>query len=227
MTLTFDLLTLVSGHKWRVTWSTHLPSLKILCLSVLELWVLTSPIGYHCQEMAGHLQARFQREGFVPLPIYWGNWIWMGHMGHGSHRSNVHDRRDPSKFIDPFDPWSTDKLSALWGYIQYSPILTGSLAWWADYGFMTAYRGALFRDIFSAGKSQRKFQRKFVEIFAEIFVAKMSRNLTSSVVLFTNFNRSNDLIQLSCQTWLKFRKATNRACICCDYWFCLMFTFHI
>ena len=37
VTLTFDLLTLVSGHTWRVTWTTPLPSLKILCLSVLEL----------------------------------------------------------------------------------------------------------------------------------------------------------------------------------------------
>ena len=46
VTLTFDLLTLVSGHTWQVTWSTPPPSLKILWLSVLELWVLTSPIGY-------------------------------------------------------------------------------------------------------------------------------------------------------------------------------------
>ena len=35
--LTFDLLTLVSGHTWRVTWSTPPQSLKILRLSVLEL----------------------------------------------------------------------------------------------------------------------------------------------------------------------------------------------
>ena len=42
MTLTFDLLTLVNGHTWRVTWSIPLPSLKILRLSVLELWVLAS-----------------------------------------------------------------------------------------------------------------------------------------------------------------------------------------
>jgi len=30
VTLTFDLLTLVSGHTWRVTWSIHPPSLKII-----------------------------------------------------------------------------------------------------------------------------------------------------------------------------------------------------
>ena len=49
VTLTFDLLTLVSGHTWRVTWSTPPPSLKILRLSLLELWVLSSPKGYHWQ----------------------------------------------------------------------------------------------------------------------------------------------------------------------------------
>ena len=37
VTLTFDLLTLVSGHTWRVTWSIPPPSLKILRLFVLEL----------------------------------------------------------------------------------------------------------------------------------------------------------------------------------------------
>ena len=47
VTLTFDLLTLVSGHTWLVTWSTPPPSLEILRLSVLELRVLTSPIRYH------------------------------------------------------------------------------------------------------------------------------------------------------------------------------------
>ena len=77
--LTFDLLTLVRGHTWRVTWSTPPPSLKILRLSVLDLWVLTSLVGYHWQERAGHLQARFQGEGVVFLPIYWyhskGNWM--------------------------------------------------------------------------------------------------------------------------------------------------------
>ena len=42
VTLTFDLLTLVSGHTWRVTWSTTPPqSLKILRLSVIESRVLT------------------------------------------------------------------------------------------------------------------------------------------------------------------------------------------
>jgi len=74
VTLSFDLLTFVSGHTWRVTWSTRPRSLKILRLSVLELRVLTFP-----QEKAGHLKARFQGEGVVPLPIYWyhskGNWM--------------------------------------------------------------------------------------------------------------------------------------------------------
>ena len=37
VTLTFDLLTLVSDHTWRVTWSTPPRRLKILRVSVLEL----------------------------------------------------------------------------------------------------------------------------------------------------------------------------------------------
>ena len=37
VTLTYDLLTLVSGHTWLVTWSTPPPSLKILWLSVLDI----------------------------------------------------------------------------------------------------------------------------------------------------------------------------------------------
>jgi len=48
VTLTFDLLTLVSGHTWQVMCSTPPPSLKILRLSILEIRVLTSPIGCHC-----------------------------------------------------------------------------------------------------------------------------------------------------------------------------------
>jgi len=47
VTLSFDLLTLNSCCAWRVTWPTLLPSLKTLCLSVLELWVITFPVDYH------------------------------------------------------------------------------------------------------------------------------------------------------------------------------------
>jgi len=36
--VTFDLFILVSGHTWRVTYSTCPPSLKILWLSILELY---------------------------------------------------------------------------------------------------------------------------------------------------------------------------------------------
>jgi len=35
VTLTFDLLTLIRGHTWRVAWSIRPPNLKILRLSVL------------------------------------------------------------------------------------------------------------------------------------------------------------------------------------------------
>ena len=44
--LTFDLLTLNSWRTWRVTWPTLPPSLNTLCLSVLDLWVITFPFGY-------------------------------------------------------------------------------------------------------------------------------------------------------------------------------------
>jgi len=37
-----------------VKWSTPPPSLKILRLSVLQLWVLTSPVGYHWQCVCSH-----------------------------------------------------------------------------------------------------------------------------------------------------------------------------
>ena len=41
-TLTFDLLTLDSGQTWQVAWATPPPSLKILRLSVIDLWVMMS-----------------------------------------------------------------------------------------------------------------------------------------------------------------------------------------
>jgi len=47
VTLTFDLLTLNCCCAWQVTWSTLLPSLKTLPLSVLDLWVITFPADYH------------------------------------------------------------------------------------------------------------------------------------------------------------------------------------
>ena len=65
VTLTFDLLTLAIGHTWRVTWSTPPPSLMILRLSVLELWVLTSPIGYHWQYVCSHCACTVSRDLFV------------------------------------------------------------------------------------------------------------------------------------------------------------------
>ena len=45
--VTFDLLILNSCHSWRVTRPTLPPSMKTLCLSVLDLRVITVPIGYH------------------------------------------------------------------------------------------------------------------------------------------------------------------------------------
>jgi len=44
VTLTLDLLTLVSGHTWRVTWPIHPPSLKIL--TAIRSWVISSDISH-------------------------------------------------------------------------------------------------------------------------------------------------------------------------------------
>jgi len=44
VTLTFDPLTLVSGHTWRVTWSIHRPSSRIL--TAIRSWVMSSDISH-------------------------------------------------------------------------------------------------------------------------------------------------------------------------------------
>jgi len=65
MTLTFDLLTLNSCHTWRVTWTTLPPSLKTLRLSVLELSVITLPVGYHWKCVCGHCACTESRDPWV------------------------------------------------------------------------------------------------------------------------------------------------------------------
>jgi len=47
VTLAIDLLTLNRCHIWRVTWPTSLLSMNTLRLSVLQLWVIAFPVGYH------------------------------------------------------------------------------------------------------------------------------------------------------------------------------------
>jgi len=79
VTLTFDLLTMVSSHTWRVTWSTSPHSLNILHLSVLELWVLTSPISYHWQCICSHCAWVISRDQWPVLtgkffPHIWDPW---------------------------------------------------------------------------------------------------------------------------------------------------------
>jgi len=73
-----DLLTLVSGHTWRVTWSTPPPSLKILRLSVLDLWVLTSPTGYHTECFCSHCACAISCDLCVDgkfFPHNWNPWL--------------------------------------------------------------------------------------------------------------------------------------------------------
>jgi len=65
VTLTFDLLTLNRRHTWRVTWPTLPPSTKTLRLSVLELWVITFPVGYHWKCVHGHCACAESRDPWV------------------------------------------------------------------------------------------------------------------------------------------------------------------
>jgi len=65
VTLTFALLTLCSCHAWRVTWPTLPPSTKTLRLSVLELRVITFPIGYQWKCIRGHCACAESRDPWV------------------------------------------------------------------------------------------------------------------------------------------------------------------
>jgi len=65
VTLTFHLLTLNRRHTWRVTWLTFLPSMKTLCLSDLELCVITFFVGYHSKCLRGHCACTESRDPWV------------------------------------------------------------------------------------------------------------------------------------------------------------------
>jgi len=65
VTLTFDLLTVNMCHAWRVTWPTLAPSMRTPCLSVLELWVITFPVGYHWKCVCGHCPCAESRDRWV------------------------------------------------------------------------------------------------------------------------------------------------------------------
>jgi len=60
----FDLeqLPCIAGH---ITWSTLPRSLKTLCLSVLDLWVITFPVGYHWKCVCGHCACAESRDPWV------------------------------------------------------------------------------------------------------------------------------------------------------------------
>jgi len=61
VTLTFDLLTLTC-HTWRFTWPTLPPSMKTLRLFVLELWVITFPVGYYWKCVRCHCACHCSRD---------------------------------------------------------------------------------------------------------------------------------------------------------------------
>ena len=61
----FDLLTFNSCCTWRVTWTTLLPSLKKISPSVLDLWVITFPVGCHWECVRGHCACAESRDPWV------------------------------------------------------------------------------------------------------------------------------------------------------------------
>jgi len=65
VTLNIDLLTLNSCYAWQVTLSALLPSLKTQRLSVLDLWVITFPVGYHRKCVRGHCACAVSRDPCV------------------------------------------------------------------------------------------------------------------------------------------------------------------
>ena len=80
VTLTFDLLTLNNCCVWRVTCPTLLPSLKTLSLSVLDLWVITFPVGYHWECVRGHCACAESRDLWVggqKQLHFWNPWPWL------------------------------------------------------------------------------------------------------------------------------------------------------
>ena len=77
VTLTFALLTLDSGYTWQVMCLTPPPSLKTLSLFVLELWVMTSPIGHHRRCVCSHWACAVSRDlcvGGQHFPCIWNPW---------------------------------------------------------------------------------------------------------------------------------------------------------
>ena len=67
-------LTLNSRRAWRVTWPTVPPSLNTLCLSVLDLWVITFPFGYHWECVRCHCACAESRDPWVGGPEQFHFW---------------------------------------------------------------------------------------------------------------------------------------------------------
>ena len=65
MTLTFDPLTSNSCPAWQVMWPTSPPIMKTLRISVLELWVITFPVGCHWNCVRGHCACAESRDPWV------------------------------------------------------------------------------------------------------------------------------------------------------------------
>jgi len=82
VTLTFDFLTLNSCSWGRVTWPTLLPSLKTPCLSVLDLWVITSPVGYPWECVRGYYACAESRDSWIGAQKqlhFWNPRLWFAY----------------------------------------------------------------------------------------------------------------------------------------------------
>ena len=71
-----------SCSSWRVTWTTLLPSLKTPYLSVLDLWVITSPVGYPWECVRGHCACAESRDPWIGAQKqlrFWNPRLWFAY----------------------------------------------------------------------------------------------------------------------------------------------------
>jgi len=64
---------------WRVTWPILLPSLKTPCLSVLDLWVITFPVGYTWECVRGYSACAESRDPWIGAQKqlrFWNPRLW-------------------------------------------------------------------------------------------------------------------------------------------------------
>jgi len=164
----FTFLTLVSAHTWRVTWSNPLRSLKFLWISVLELRVLTSPIGYHWKCVCSHCACAVSRDlclGGKFFPHIWNPWPRFAYSLTFMALRLRQMELSPKTMYGP-----VLKITQLSAHVQnhvsiercrksFTTIVLGDhdfLLIVSDFGNLTAFR-AIFSHIFTAHAHKRLF----------------------------------------------------------------------